>query len=352
MPEPLVTLLSRALVACTIELDDEFEHLMPHRTTGHGATADARHAPWLVSYAMWANCVRVLGDRDGITVAELTRIAGTQTNLDGMRRWGYVTLTPEPGDTRAKPPAQDLVIRLTRAGRRADAVWRELPGVIEDRWAKRFGDVGDLKAALSDLVGRIDTGLPDCLPVLHYGLFTRVARGPARPVDGLSLIALLSRATVAFALAYEADTAVSLAVAANVLRVLDEHGVAVRDVPRLGGVAKESVTMATGFLGKKGLVSIEPGPPGGRTKVIRLTDGGVRAKQAHERRLAAVEDEWRARLGDDVVGAVRGSLERVQDGLFLGLATHPEGWRASLRRPDTLPHYPMVTHRGGFPDGS
>lgn len=28
------------------------------------------------------------------------------------------------------------------------------------------------------------------------------------------------------------------------------------------------------------------------------------------------------------------------------------GWRAPLRRPVTLPHYPMVLHRGGFPDGS
>lgn len=350
MPDPLVTLLSRALVACTIELDDEFEHLMPHRTTGHGATA--RHAPWLVSYVMWANCVRVLADHDGITVAELTRIAGTETNVDGMRRWGYVTLTPDPADTRAKPPAKDLVIRLTRAGRGANEVWQPLPGVIEDRWAKRFDGIDDLKSALCELVGRMDAGLPDCLPVLHYGLFTRVARGPARPVDGLSLIALLSRATIAFALAYEADMTVSLAVAANVLRVLDEHGVAVRDVPRLGGVSRESVTMATGFLGKKRLVSIEPEAPGGRTKVIRLTDDGVLAKATHERRLAAVEDEWRARFGDDVVGAVRSSLERVQDGLLLGLAAHPEGWRASLRRPDTLPHYPMVTHRGGFPDGS
>jgi DNA-binding MarR family transcriptional regulator len=346
----LSTLLSQALVACTIELDDEFEHLMPHRTTSGGRTE--RHAPWLVSYVMWANCVRVLAEHDGIPVGELTRLAGTETNVDGMRRWGYVTVEPDPGDTRASPPRRDLVMRLTRAGRRAHEVWQPLPGVVEDRWAQRFGHVKDLTSALSDLVGRLDMGLPDCLPVLHYGLFSRVAGGPARPVGDLSLIALLSRATAAFALAYEADAAVSLAVAANVLRVLDERGVRVRDVPRLGGVSKESATMATGFLGKKQLVVIEPETPGGRTKVIRLTDGGMRAKAGYERRLAAVEDEWRTRLGDDIVAAVRASLERVRDGLFLGLSTYPDGWRASLRQPDTLPHFPMVTHRGGFPDGS
>jgi hypothetical protein len=38
--------------------------------------------------------------------------------------------------------------------------------------------------------------------------------------------------------------------------------------------------------------------------------------------------------------------------LFRGLEPYPDGWRASLRRPNTLPHYPMILHRGGFPDGS
>jgi hypothetical protein len=27
-------------------------------------------------------------------------------------------------------------------------------------------------------------------------------------------------------------------------------------------------------------------------------------------------------------------------------------WRASVPNPETLPHYPMVLHRGGYPDGS
>jgi hypothetical protein len=38
--------------------------------------------------------------------------------------------------------------------------------------------------------------------------------------------------------------------------------------------------------------------------------------------------------------------------LFQGLEPDPNGWRASVRKPDTLPHFPMVLHRGGFPDGS
>jgi hypothetical protein len=31
---------------------------------------------------------------------------------------------------------------------------------------------------------------------------------------------------------------------------------------------------------------------------------------------------------------------------------YPENWRDSVRPPITLPHYPMVLHRGGYPDGS
>ena len=35
-----------------------------------------------------------------------------------------------------------------------------------------------------------------------------------------------------------------------------------------------------------------------------------------------------------------------------GLQPYPDGWRAKVRAPETLPHHPMVLHRGGFPDGS
>ena len=54
---PLPSLLSHALVAFTIELDNEFEHQMPHRTRDHGSTG--RGGPWLVSMVMWFNCMHV-----------------------------------------------------------------------------------------------------------------------------------------------------------------------------------------------------------------------------------------------------------------------------------------------------
>jgi hypothetical protein len=65
---PLPTLLSQALVAFTIEFDNEFEHRMPHRTTNHGSTnhgskRGSRQDPWLVSLVMWSNCMRFAGER-------------------------------------------------------------------------------------------------------------------------------------------------------------------------------------------------------------------------------------------------------------------------------------------------
>jgi hypothetical protein len=38
--------------------------------------------------------------------------------------------------------------------------------------------------------------------------------------------------------------------------------------------------------------------------------------------------------------------------LFSGLEPPPGGWRAAVRAKDTLPQYPMVLHRGGYPGGS
>jgi len=42
---PLPTLLSHALVAFTIEFDNESEHQLPHRTTNNRSTADSLHGP-------------------------------------------------------------------------------------------------------------------------------------------------------------------------------------------------------------------------------------------------------------------------------------------------------------------
>jgi methyltransferase (TIGR00027 family) len=55
---PLPALLSQALVAFTIEFDNESERQIQHRTTS-GPAAGSR-GPWLVSRAMWANFMRFI----------------------------------------------------------------------------------------------------------------------------------------------------------------------------------------------------------------------------------------------------------------------------------------------------
>src|SRR5215469_7518912 len=92
-PLPLSALLSMALVAFTIEFDNAAEIRMQHRTTRH--TPDGRGV-WLTSMAMWLNCMRYVG-AEPITLGEVARLARADTNLDGMRRWGYITVEPGKG---------------------------------------------------------------------------------------------------------------------------------------------------------------------------------------------------------------------------------------------------------------
>ncbi len=351
---PLPTLLSQVLVAFTIEFDNEFEHRMPHRTSNHGATTPG--GPLLVSLAMWANCTRLLPP-EGLTVGQLQVLTRASTNLDGMRRWGYVTIDSAS------------VIRPTAAGLRAREVWRPLPDVIERRWRERFGEgeVDRLRENLLVIDGQLSATLPDFLPILGYGLLS-IDRGPktdlvvatpSSPDASSALPARLARVLLAFAIVFERESTVSLAISANLLRVLDEEPVRVRDLPALSGVSKEAISMATGYLEKNRLITAEPVAAPGRGRQVRLTGNGVAAERLYRKLLSIIEDRWEARFGPDVVGSLRDSLGLLvgrpgagPSPLLAGLTPYPDGWRAAVRAPALLPHYPMVLHRGGFPDGS
>jgi DNA-binding MarR family transcriptional regulator len=312
--------------------------------------------------------MRFIGDED-VPVGELENLARTTTNLNGMERWGYIVVEPDPADSRPKPPRSAWVIRATPAGRAAQEVWRPLFGAIEKRWQARFGEdeITQLRRSLWALISQMDADLPDCLPILQYGLFSRgpdhERRGPAGREDGngshLALSALLSRVLLAFAIEFERELDLSLAISANVLRVLDEQGVRVRDLPLLAGVSKEAISMAIGILKKKRVAVVEADPTAGRTELVRLTSKGRQAQDAYRQLVGIIEGRWLARFGKDDIRNLRKSLERLVgeptaalSSLFRGLEPHPEGWRASVRKSDTLPHYPMVLHRGGYPDGS
>jgi Mn-dependent DtxR family transcriptional regulator len=253
MPLPLPALLSQALVAFTIEFDNEAERRVPHQTTNHGGTPGA---PWLVSLVMWSNCLQFLSG-EGITARELERRARTPANLNGMQRWGYIIVGP------------DKLIRATPAGRKAREIRQPLFDVIERRW-----NAHQLREWLEAFVNQIDLDLPDCLPILGYGLFSRATpRKRTAPLGHLPLSALLSRALLAFALEFERESDLSLAICANVLRVLDENGIRLRDIPRISGVSKESIAMAMGILRKEHLVIEE-------SRMVRLNSRGLEAQRA------------------------------------------------------------------------
>ncbi len=86
----------------------------------------------------------------------------------------------------------------------------------------------------------------------------------------------------------------------------------------------------------------------------------LRARAKYRRVLAGTEERWRERFGPRALADLRTSLEifavSAEGGtpplLFEGLEPHADGWRASVRPAATLPHCPMVLHRGGYPDGS
>ncbi|MGH3249023.1 MAG: SAM-dependent methyltransferase [Trebonia sp.] len=358
---PLSALLSRALIAFTIEADNEAEHCLPHRTQSRGLAPGAPPgAPWLTSLLMYANCLRHLPD-EGIPIAQLRLRTRTGTNLDGMRRWHYVTFTPDPG--RGKRPGPDDLIRPTAWGIEARDTWRAVTAEVESRWRDRLGAVAfdGLRAALAGIAERLDPVLPDCLPILGYGLFTKRDQTPSPSVAArfpadLPLWALLSRPLLAFAWQYEAEPGPSLAIGANILRALTADGLRTKDIPGLAGVSKESVAMAMGVLRKSGVVAEGPDPAGGRFKVTRLTARGVVLRDEYPALAADIERDWRTRFGDARVTALRDALESLAGGdppgLWAGLEPYPDGWRARVPPPATLPHYPMTLHRGGYPDGS
>jgi len=368
---PLPTLLSQTLVAFTIEFDNESEHQIQHRTT-HGPASGSR-GPWLASEVMWANFLRFV-PAAGLPLGEVDALARV-VNVAGLQRWGYLTLGPAPADRRARPPRRDWMVRVTAAGQRAQSVWRPLTAVIERRWRERFGaaELAALTSALQAVAGQITLDLPPYLPVtgVHpadHGAWFAAGRQAGREGD-TELPALLSRVLLAFAVDVERESPVSMVVGAGLLRVLGTGPARVAGLPSRAGLSREAVSVALGWLQRRGYAVTGPDPAASRGQLARLTRRGHQAQREHQRLAGAVGQRWRDRFGADRVDELAGALRRLfadEDGqqrIAAGLVPYPGGWRAHppyLSRTQamvgdpagTLPHYPMVSHRGGFPDGS
>ena len=371
---PLHALLSQVLIAFTIEFDNEFEH----RMTQIGARR------FWVSMVMWSNFMRHIHEQ-GISVRELsTRARSTNSSgvpgLSGMQRWGYVSVGPDGAYDQAKTRLQDCIVRPTEVGLKAIGVWQPLSGEIEQRWRNRFGGnaIEELRTLLCSVICQVGIETPRYLPILGYGLSAAAQEYSAKKqpqcndvsLANLDLSVLLAQTLLAVTVEYESESSLSLAISADVVRVLDERGVRVRDLPRLSGVSKEAISMALGFLAKRGCVTVAPDPDEPRTKRARLEPKGTKALEAYNSLVALIEERWKVRCGVNSYLALSQSLQSFIDRtngdsplLSEGLKPYPTGWRASqpyltqtnaiLTSPaDALPHYPMVLHRGGWPDGS
>jgi DNA-binding MarR family transcriptional regulator len=357
---PLFALLSQVLVAFTMEFDNEFEHSVPHRTTRHGSIGGSPSVPWLVSMVMWLQFMRFVPDQ-GIPAEDLYRLTGLSAKAFRMwlvrmsKWWGYVTVSRS-------------FVRPSPGGLKALETWRPLTGVIEKRWQERFSSsLDELREVIECMADKLGPGYPGYLPVLGYELLSKApvqnsraprgARSIARSDDTLPM--LLAKLLLAFAVEFERESGLSLAVSANVLRLTPDEGVRVRDLSRLSGVSKEAVALALRRAEECGLGVVQRQSPSNRVKVFVLTSEGRRGRNRYLQLVWKIEKDWKAKFGRENVEKLRELLERMagtsaakSSPLLKGLDPYPEGWRASVARLEQLPHYPMVLHRGGFPDGS
>ena len=189
-----------------------------------------------------------------------------RTNLDGMRRWGYITIDAAARKIRHGRPGPGAVLRATPVACGPARSGLTLPGLVEQRWRDRYGARHEgLRRALAAVTGQLDPGLPDILPILGQALFSRGPDPvlPPRPqepdVTTLPLSALLSACCWPSPWSTRPNR-LSLAVGANMLRVLGSGRTRLRDLPHLTGISKEAVTWAMGVLLRARLAVQEPDP--------------------------------------------------------------------------------------------
>jgi len=364
---PLSALMSRALVAFTIELDNTWESRMPHRTTRFGGP---RGAPYAVSLARWSNFMRAVPE-EGVPVAELERRVRARLPIDGMRRWRYVTIAPDPDCGRDRVPQRDWLITPTTVGLQAQSVWRELPAEIERRWADRFGvdAVAGIRANLEEVVRALTLAdLPQWITG-HYGgyagqnlEFNRQAPAAGADEWPLPLSALLCQSLQAFAVEYEADSDAPLSYSANVLRLLDEGGIRVAELPCRSGVAVEPLRVALKILIQRRFIAVGSNRGGGRLKIARLTGRGLAGQALYRERPAELEADWCRRVGDAPLRHLRAGLEAIVTAghggrearrapVWQGLEPPPGTWRSRVPIPEVLPDFPMP-RQSGHPDGA
>jgi hypothetical protein len=306
-PDPLNVLLARPLLALTREYE--------------------RQGDALPSLPMLLITFRVVGE-EGVDLREAATLARAS------RRAMQASLKTAGFERRGER------FHLTQEGRAARDRGLAALAASEASWAARVGKgrVAALRKAIVPLVDGFDLELPHYW-ISYAGVDPRVTGGAFRPAKpgppripargqdwmpvprapgsssaGLSLVALLSQALVAFGIDYE-SRAGSLPDAVHALAPLDTVG-----MPRDVGPARARADITgTGKarLERHRIVKVD-----GRG-LARLTAVGAWLRDAYRPTTATVEAEWRADHGEQVIIRLRAALEAIRPKLEDGLADHP-----------------------------
>ena len=332
----------------TIGLDNELEQRMAHMTNLGRRRGLSAEGPWLVSWSTWANLLRFIPPA-GISLQDLRRCPGvSEQHLGGKNpgviRWGYVTLSG------------GVVRPTSRLLEASETIFPLLPDLVETKWADHLGarKVDQLKEVLGELLCQVDQELPHYLPQVDNLMWTRWGPSASREeaIGDLKLVDRLAQALLLYTLEHESVSEIPLTMAANLVRVIAEEGIPKADLVRRSGISKEAMAFLAGWRQRPRL-SVES------AGAVTLTEAGHRAKTDYETLTRTIEQSWAKHFGAGVTGRLRSALEQVVVDTTLAcsplaqLVKAPEGcWRSWVKAPETLPHFPMILHRGGYPDGA
>ena len=358
---PLSTPLSHLLIAFTIEFDNELDHRLAAADLGHRLP---------ISMVMWTNFLRFVGT--GITVGELPEAAGipksrTLSTLGGMERWRYVFVTTKA--TGSDPTAKrdgwgsaralrgEWYVRPTPIGQKTQEIAPPLFGEIEERWERRFGAdaIGELRQELGTVIDGLEVELPEYLPIVGStnGMVAEIEHREGATIAP-HLSARLAQALLAYTLDFERTSDLSLPLTANFVRVLDKAGLDVREIPAIAGVSKEATSMALKFLTKTGYVSVDAKARAPHCRRAwrrrRPLPVYMRTSNEHGRHVTAAEGHGGGPRSAHSALRRLAAVSRTAGGRG---SSYVEQTNAVIDDPTgRLPHYPMVLHRGGWPDGS
>jgi hypothetical protein len=306
---PLHVLLSQTLGALTQEFEARGAGTFP-----------------VPSLPVWSNVLEPIGDgADVKALPERTRLSkrAVRAAVASVEKLGWVTL-------------DGARVRLTADGEAAAATMRSMIDDVDAAWRERFGygRVDALMAALPALVcqlylewphypagygpaddsitggpytaggGQIDSKVPthadDWAPVLRADI-------DGSSVAGLPLSAVLSQALMSFASDFEELWIGGLHHAATALRLLPDEGLPITEIPmltRLPGNGKS-------VLERHGYIEIVRDPTNSKVKVAKPTGRGRNTRDEYAATIGRVEERWHPKYGDDVMTALRSSLDAI-----------------------------------------